>query len=167
MTLGQFFESVSAQPSGLLTFFVMVPVTALIAGILGKGEGHLSPWKYLYSVLIYLACIPGIFALTLSVYLFLFERTSILDTNVFTQILPVICMIATLWLVRKNVDLKFVPGFGRLNGLMFMLTALITLMWILEKTHIWVISFMPFYQFLLFFLIMLILVRLGWSRMFS
>jgi hypothetical protein len=152
MTLGQFFESVSAQPSGLLTFFVMVPVTALIAGILGKGEGHLSPWKYLYSVLIYLACIPGIFALTLSVYLFLFERTSILDTNVFTQILPVICMIATLWLVRKNVDLKFVPGFGRLNGLMFMLTALITLMWILEKTHIW---------------IMLILVRLGWSRMFS
>lgn len=166
MTLGQFFDSVSADPSVVMFYFTAVPLTAFLALVFGKGEGHLSPWKYLYSGLIYMACIPGIFALTLSIYLFLFERTSIMDTNIYTQILPIFCMVITLWLVRRNVDLKYIPGFGRINGLMFMITALITLMWILEKTHIWVITFLPFYQFLLFFVVMLVLVRLGWSRMF-
>ena len=167
MTLGQFFDSVSSDPSVVLYYFIVIPLAAFLALLFGKGEGHLSPWKYLYSGLIYMACNPGIFALTLSIYLFLFESTSIMDTNIYTQILPILYMLLTLWLVRRNVDLKYIPGFERINGLLFMLTALISLMWILEKTHIWVITFLPFYQFLLFFMVMLIMVRLGWSRMFG
>jgi hypothetical protein len=167
MTLGRFFDVVSADPSVILFYFVALPMTAFLASVFGKGEGHLSPWKYLYSLLIYLAAIPGIFALTLSAYLFLFERTPIMETNIYTQILPVFCMLITFWLIRKNVNLRDVPGFDKINGLILMITILICLMWILEKTHIWVITFLPFYQFVLFFIVLLILVRLGWRRMFS
>jgi hypothetical protein len=165
MTLGQFFEQVSQNPTAIKVFLVGVPFVAFLSLIFGKGEGHLSPWKYLYGVLVYLASIPGIFAVTLSIYMFLFERRSIMDTNIYTQILPVLCMLVTLWLIRRNVDLKDVPGFDRIGGLVFMIVLVISMMWIMEKTNIFVFTFMPFYQFVLMFVGFLILVRYLWSRM--
>ena len=70
MTLQEFFRLLGENPSYVLMYFGLIPITALLAGILGKGEGEISPWKYLYSTLIYLVCVPGIFALTLNIYLF-------------------------------------------------------------------------------------------------
>mgnify|MGYP000991532616 FL=1 len=144
MTLGQFFEVVSQNPSIVIFYFVALPVTALLAMLFGKGEGHLSPWKYLYTVLVYLACIPGIFAITLNAYMFLFERQPVMQTNIFTQIAPVICMLITLWLIKQNVSLNDVPGFDKIGSLFFIITVLISMMWILEKTHIFVFTYMPF-----------------------
>ncbi|MBK9733609.1 MAG: hypothetical protein IPO92_01050 [Saprospiraceae bacterium] len=165
MTLGQFFDVVSQQPTLVLFYFFALPFTAFLASIFGKGEGHISPWNYLYSCLVYFACIPGIFALTLNAYIFLFERQKVMETNLYTQVLPVICMIVTLWLIKRNVDLNEVPGFDKIGSLIFIITVLISLMWILEKTNIFVFTFMPFYQFVLFFIGFLVLVRFGWQKM--
>lgn len=159
MTLGQFFTTVSEEPYIVMFYFFAMPFTAFLAGILGKGEGEYAPWKYLYSALVYLASIPGIFALTLNIYLFLFERQPIMDMNLFTQVLPVICMLLTLWLVKNNVDLGLVPGIDKIGNLIFIITVLISMMWILEKTHIWVFTYMPFYQFILMFITFLGLLR--------
>jgi hypothetical protein len=165
MTLGQFFDTISQQPSVVLFYFFALPFTAFLSTIFGKGEGHLTPWRYLYSGLIYFACVPGIFALTLNAYLFLFERQSIMDTNVYTQILPILCMLVTLWLIRKNVNLNDVPGFDKLGSLVLIITVLISLMWVLEKTNIYVFTYLPFYQFILFFVGFLILIRFAWRKM--
>lgn len=165
MTLGQFFEAVSQNPSIVIFYFVALPVTALLAKVFGAGEGHLSPWKYLYSLLVYLACIPGIFAITLNAYMFLFERQPVMQTNLFTQIMPIVCMLITLWLIKQNVRLNDVPGFDKIGSLFFIITVLISMMWILEKTHIFVFTYMPFYQFVLMFIGFLVLVRLAWHRM--
>lgn len=167
MTLGQFFDTVSREPSIVLFYFFALPFTALLASILGKGEGHLSPWRYLYTVLVYLACIPGIFAVTFNAYTFLFERQPIMEMNLLTQILPILCMLITLWLIKKNVSLNYVPGFDKIGSLAFILTVIFIMMWILEKTHIFVFTFMPFYQFVLFFVGFLILIRWLWSRMMA
>ena len=102
MTLGEFFELCGRNPMLVLGYFILIPLIALLAMFFSKGEGHLSPWKYLYSVLIYLVCIPGIFAITLSVYLFLFERRSIMDTNMYTQVLPIFSMIVTIMLINAQ-----------------------------------------------------------------
>lgn len=165
MTLGDFLSLISANPAIIIFYYIALPLTAFLAGIFGKGEGHSSPWKYLYSVLVYLACIPGIFAVSLCVYKFLFERQSVMDTNIYTEILPVFCMVLTLWLVRRNVEFSEIPGFGKLSGLILLLGALIAIMWIMEKTHILVISIMPFHYFFIAFVILLILVRLGWKKL--
>src|SRR6187431_2417097 len=145
MTLGEFFEWTKGHPVLLLGFFILIPFIAFLALLFSKGEGHLSPWKYLYSVLIYLVAIPGIFAVTLSIYLFLFERRSIFDTNLFTQVMPIVSMLATFILIRKQVDLDLVPGFGKLSGLITIISVLMILMWIIDKTHIYSITFMPFW----------------------
>ena len=102
----------------ILSFFLIIPVTALILGWVAKGEGHLNPWRHIYAGLIYLVSIPGIFAITLNVYLFLFERMSVMNMNVYTQLLPVFSMVATLIIVRNNVDLGWIPGFNKLSGLL-------------------------------------------------
>lgn len=166
MTLGDFFNALSDNPSIVCFLFVSVPLTAFLASIFGKNEGAKRPWKELYTVLVYLTSIPGIFAITLNVYLFLFERQSIMDTNLYTQILPIISMVLTLWLIRKNVKFEEIPGFDKLGGLIMILAALIIFMWILEKTHIFAITIIPFSYFILLFVVLLVAIRFGWKRMF-
>lgn len=167
MTLQEFFRYLGDNPAYILFFFGMLPATALLSGILGKGEGHLSPWKYLYATLVYLACVPGIFAVTLNIYLFLFERRSVMEMDIYSQILPVLSMVLTLFLIKNNVSLDKVPGFGKLSGLIMMITATLGLMWILDRTRIWVISFVRFEVVILIFVVLLVLVRLGWAAFFG
>lgn len=159
MTLAQFFEVCSKNASITLFYFIATPLTALLAGIFGKGEGHLSPWKYLYSFLIYAVTIPGIFAVSLSVYMFFFERGSIMEANIFTQILPIVSMFLTLSIIRRNVELDQIPGFGRLSSLMLMVTIVLIVMWILEKTNLFVFTYMPFWQFILMLVAVFVVLR--------
>ncbi|MEP6794344.1 MAG: hypothetical protein ABJB16_08465 [Saprospiraceae bacterium] len=165
MTLGEFFQWTALHPAFLLVYFVGVPLIALLAGVFSGGEGHLSPWKYLYSTLIYLVSLPGIFAVTLSIYFFLFERRSILDMNLFTQVLPVISMAATVLIIRKQVNLDLIPGFDKLSGLILILAALICVMWIIDKTQIYSITFMPFYIVILILLAGFFVVRMGLRKL--
>ncbi|MCW5923446.1 MAG: hypothetical protein KIS77_13965 [Saprospiraceae bacterium] len=137
MTLGQFFDYLNANPAVVLAFFLFIPFTALLAGIMGKGEGHLSPWKYLYSALVYLVCVPGIFAAALAVYLFLFQRGgNIFNVNLLTQVLPIASMIVTLGIIRRNTPFNRIPGFGKLSGLMTMIFTVFVLMYFLDRLHL-------------------------------
>ena len=165
MTLQEFFQLLANNPVYIILYFTMIPFAAFLAGIFGKGEGHMEPWKYWYAALVYLVAVPGIFAITLSIYLFLFERRSILETDLFTQVLPVASMLLTLWLIRRNVDLDRIPGFGKLSGLIMVITASLGIMWFIDKTRILMVSFIRFELVLGAFIILLILVRLGWSRL--
>ena len=74
MTLRELFDYLSENPIAVIAYFAILLFTAILAGWMGKGDGHLSPWKYLYSAIVYLVCVPGIFAASLAVYLFLFEQ---------------------------------------------------------------------------------------------
>ena len=60
-----------------------------------------------------------------------------MNANIYTQILPVICMVLTLWLIRRNVDFQYVPGFDKIGSLVFFLTVLIILLWILKRPTLW------------------------------
>lgn len=164
MTLGQFLDTLSQNPSMVLFYFLSAPLTAGLAWMFGKGEGHKSPWKYLYSFLVYYVSIPGIFAITLSAYLLFFERKPILGFDMYSQVLPVITMILTLWLIRKNVSYHAIPGFGKVGSLLTIIAVLISIFWILEKTHIFAVTYIPFHYFIILLLIAIILIRISWSR---
>ncbi|WP_064196849.1 MULTISPECIES: hypothetical protein [Emticicia] len=164
MTLRELFQQIGENPNFLLFYFLIIPSSAAIAGILGKDEDHLSPWKYLYATLIYLVSIPGIFAVALNAYFFLFQRGDVMQTDVYLQILPIIVMVLTIFLIRRNVDLSLVPGFDKISGLWFMLFTTMLLMWLLEKIHIVVFSYLPFQYLLVVFAVLFALIYLGWRR---
>lgn len=167
MTLQEFLEQCAENPSMIIMYFLCLPIAALLAWLFGKDEAKESPWKYMYSSLMYMACIPGIFAITLNVYLFLFEKRSVFEADIYSQILPIISMFATLFLIRKNTCFEDIPGFQKLGGLFIIIGAVLSIMWFLDKTRIIVFSYMPFYYVLIILIILLVAIRFGAKKMFS
>ena len=159
MTLQECFDILSANPAVIVFYFCVVPITAILSGELDRGEGHMSPWKYLYSVLVYLATVPGMFAVTLIIYLFLFEGRSIMEFDIYTQLLPIVSMIITLWIVKKNVNLELIPGFDKLSTLMFIILVIFMAMWILNRVRIIAFAHFPMYWVLIIFAILVIILR--------
>ncbi len=164
MTLQDLFEYTRTNPNFLFFYFFMIPFTALLIGVFGKGEGHISPWNYVYSILIYLVSIPAILAVGLNIYFFLFQRGDILQTNLYTQVLPIIVLFITVWLIRRNVDLKLIPGFSTLTGLWLMLFSTMALMFLIDRTRIFVFTYMPFQYLAGVFLVLFFVIYLGWRR---
>jgi len=165
MTLHQFFDYLSAHPLLTLAFFLFPPLVALFASFIGKGRGFEQPWRTVYAVLIYWVAIPGIFAASLMVYLFLFERQSVWQLDLLTQVVPIIAMIATLWLIQRNVDLAYVPGFGRLSGLLGMIAALLFVMYISQHFRWITFTYLPASAVLIGFVGVLLLMMWGWRRL--
>ena len=167
MTLENFFKLVGENPSYVLLYFSLIPLTAFIAGMLGNGEGDISPWRELYAVLIYLVCIPGIFSFMLGVYSFLFERYSVYQTDILSQILPVCSMVITLLLIKRNVSFDAIPGFKKLSGLVSLIGATFVFMWFIDRTHIFAITYIPFWQVLALFAVLFFIIRFGWKQFMS
>lgn len=165
MTLGEFFEVSSQNPSIIVFYFLAVPLTAALALAFARGSGKESPWKYLYTALIYLTCVPGIFAITLSAYLLIFENKSALDINIYTQVLPILSMALTLWLITRNVSLDDVPGFGKLSGLLLIILGVLIVFWILDKTRLIAFTYIPLQWVILILVIIFAAIRFGIVKM--
>jgi len=101
-----------------------------------RGAGGRAPWRYVYAVLVYLACVPGIFASVLTGYALFFRDENLLEVNALVYVLPIVTMAATLVLVRRSAELDEVPGFERLSGLIVMLAASFAIALGLRKTRI-------------------------------
>jgi hypothetical protein len=166
MTLQDFFVWLGHNPMPLLAFFASLPLSAILLSVITKNKTYDSNWRYGYSALVYLACVPGIFAIALSIYFFLFERRSILQTDVFTQVLPVAVMLLTLWIIRRSLPFNVIPGFKKISGLMLMIFCALSLMWFIDRTHIMVFSYLPFQYLLGIFGVLLGLMVYGWNRFF-
>ncbi|TDB64607.1 hypothetical protein [Arundinibacter roseus] len=166
MTLSDLFESIAQNPLPLFLFFIALPLIAWTLGGLATGSRAVESWGMVFAVLVYAACIPGIFAVTLNVYLFLFERQSIWHANLLLQVVPVISMVITLLLIRKKIPFDLIPGFGKLSGFMTLIAALIGIMWFLDRLRLIAFTYVPFSALLIGFVLMLVLIRFAWSKLF-
>lgn len=167
MTLQEAFNYAGDNPSYILFYFAIIPFAALLAGIMEREEGHLPPWNYLYSSLIFMVAIPGILAIGLGVYKWLFERSSIMQTSMILQVLPIVSMLVTFFIIKRNVRIDSLPGFHRLGGLVMMISAAMAIMWFIDKVRIIVFSYMPIQYLLIFLLVLLVVIRMGWRRISS
>ena len=139
MTTRDLVRNADQHPLALAVALATPPVVAWVAGRLhGRGHGGVGLWKYLYSVLVYVACVPGMFAGVLTAYTLFFSRENLLDTSLLAYFLPIASMVVTLALVRKNVAFDDVPGFDRLSGLMVMVGCSFAIALAIQKTRIWI-----------------------------
>ncbi|OIN56824.1 hypothetical protein [Arsenicibacter rosenii] len=167
MTLRDLFQSVSDNPGLLILLLLPVPAIAFLANLWsGQTAEEIWKWRYVYAVLVYLACIPGMFAVTLNIYLFLFERQSIWDMNLVIQVLPILSMVGTLMLIRKKLPFSYVPGFGRLSGFLTLIFAVMGMLWFIDRTHIYAITYIPFAYIAIGFVALLLIIRFAWQRIF-
>jgi len=159
-------RSVSEDPVPATVYFLALPTLALLAGWVTGQEARQAPWKYFFSLLVFATCIPGIFSVSLSVYLFLFQRGgSIFNVNLVTQVLPVLSMILTLAIIRQRVSFAYVPGFHKLSSLMLMLGAIFFLMYLLDRARIIVFVNMPVQYLLLVVAGALLVIHYGFRQL--
>jgi len=122
MTLRDLLTWIGQDPLLIVPLLGGPPILAFILSLLhGREAGNEAPWKYLYSVLIYAACIPGLMATVVTTYALVFAHENLLDLNAFVYVLPIVSMIATLIVIGRVADFDALPGFGRLAGLMTMI----------------------------------------------
>ncbi|MFA5263361.1 MAG: hypothetical protein WC378_06005 [Opitutaceae bacterium] len=139
MTIGDLIRQADQQSLLLAGTFGAVPLVAWMMGRLHQsGQGGLSPWKYVYAVLVYLACVPGMFASVLTAYVLFFGHENLLNVNLLVYFLPIVSMVVTLVFIRKSVPFDAVPGFDRLSGLMVMIGCSFAVALAIQKTNIWI-----------------------------
>lgn len=165
MTINDLFQYTQDHPVNVVFYFCIIPFAALLAGWMEREEGHLPPWNYLYSTLVYLVAVPAILAVAYSVYSWLFERRSIRDANLLLQVLPIASMFLTFFLVKRQVRIESLPGFSRLSGLVMMISAALAIMWFIDRVRIVAFTYMPIQYLLIIFLVLLVVIRVGWTRL--
>ena len=139
MTARELIHSADHHPLVLASTFVFAPLAAWVCGRLHRpGIGADEPWKYCYSILIYLTCVPGMFATVLTGYALFFTGENLLDVSVLVYLLPIVSMIITLVLIRKTVSFEAIPGFDRLSGLLVMIACSFAIALAIQKTRIWI-----------------------------
>lgn len=165
MTLNDLFQYALDNPLNVVFYFSIIPFAALLAGWMEREEGHLPPWNYLYSTLIYLVAVPAILSVAYNIYKWLFERGSIMNANLMLQVLPIASMLLTFFIVKRQVRIESLPGFDRLGGLVLIISGAMAIMWFLDRVRIIAFTYFPIHYLLIIFAIFLIVIRFGWKRL--
>jgi hypothetical protein len=162
MTLNEFYQKVENFDILVLIYSLLTIVAAIVFGMIsGKEKEKQKPWNYIYSVLIYAVTVPGILQTVITLYLLFVEKRSLLDINLAVYIAPIASMIINLLIISKNTDLKSIPGFDRLSGLMTMLGISIILVVIISKTRIFLFFGGSIFLFFGLILVLFILIKIG------
>lgn len=139
MTTREFLAFLSQNPWPVAGFLIGLPVLTLLWSLLhSQRAAALAPWKYGYSVLVYLAAVPGMVSLVILGYSLFFARENLLDQDLLTTFGPLLTMVATLVLVRRKVSFSDVPGFGRLSGLLTLVALSFAAALAIDRTRIFV-----------------------------
>lgn len=139
MTIQDLINLVSKHQLVLIIVFCAIPIAAYLSGLLqGDRNCSESRIKYLYSVLIYLSCIPGIFSAVLTAYSLFFLRADLLRVNFLVYILPIISMVATLKIIKRKNSFDDIPGFDRIMGLMLMMGTSFVVAFLLHRAVVFI-----------------------------
>lgn len=162
MTLRQLFEQAGQYWWIVLVLLLIPPMAAWVFSVLHRPEAGVGrTWRYVYSTLVYLACVPGMFAAVVTGYALFFTHENLLDVNVLVYLLPVASMVATLILVGRRVGFAGLPGLGRLWGFMALLGISFVVALFIQKMFVGIFFFGSI--FLLFGLAAFAFVLLKWG----
>ena len=167
MTTRDFIELIGRYPLLVLACCAALPLLAFCCGLLhGKGQGAHAPWKYLYAVLVYLACIPGLFCSVIVAYTLFFTHENLLNVDPLVYFGPIAAMIITLVLVNHRAALGALPGVNRLSSFMIIIAVSFAVILAIEKTFIGIIFFANFFHLLLIGLGIFLVLKWATSRLF-
>ena len=138
MTLNDIIGITGNNPLILLLIFTIIPGIAFVLPMIHRRTiMAMSPWRYVYTVLIYLVAFPGILSFDLVGYALFFTKSNLMNVNILVYFLPIVSMVVTLIVMKKNVSYDDIPGFDRIYGLMTMIAITFVFILIIEKTRIW------------------------------
>ena len=142
-----FLTFLSQHNAIVIGYFIFLPLCSFLLSLGYQSTARRGFREYLFSGLTYLSFVPGIFAGMLVFYTLLILRKNLLEVNFVLYFLPLISMGAVYWLLGRAVDFDQLPGFGRLAGLMVMLSLVCFVIFFLYQLR-FVIAFFGSMEFL-------------------
>jgi hypothetical protein len=140
MSITDLINLLSRYPMHMFAVFGFLPIFSLAYGkIHPRGSSIDFPHKYIYSILVYLSCVPGIFSSVILAYGLFFLRSNLLEANLIIYFLPIASMVLTIAIIRRNVELDYLPGSDRLVGLAALLALTFVFALLTMKTRIWIL----------------------------
>ena len=167
MSISEFIQWVEIHPTAIIMYMIIVPALAFIISMFFDTSANESPAKYMFSALIYATCVPGIVAIILSGYDFFYQKTDFKEANILVYFLPIISMIVTIVLINRVADMSSIPGFKRLSGLMMMIAVTSVLVFILHKMIFVSVFFGSIYTLLGLFIVLFVIIKIGWDKVFN
>jgi hypothetical protein len=130
------------SPLTLTGVFAAPPLLVWLMGFfIGQYRAKRNPWRYLYSIFVYLVSVPGILASVLIAYSLFFLRRNLLEVNIFVYYLPILSMIVTLVIIGRKVTWSYLPGVDRLYAVMIALVITFGGILAIQKTRIFIVFF--------------------------
>lgn len=138
MTLHELLVRLDANPLPVLGYFTILPALAWLAGRFhARGSAlHDSPLRWLYSVVLYGVCLPGIIAAV--AFADTLAHGRVIQAGVLSQLLPLASMLVTLGLIRQQARPEQIPGFRRMTGFMLLLVFTALGVFLLMRTRVWI-----------------------------
>ncbi|MBE7689923.1 hypothetical protein [Tenacibaculum piscium] len=165
MTVYDLINILAENSATILNYYIFLLVIILLGLLFSNVINLKSPIIYLYTVLIYAISIPAILAIILVVYNFFFLHKNLLQLQLVTYYLPIIAMLVLLLIIKKTVPLKEIPGFDKLSGLFIILFITFLSTYFIQKAIIGVFFIGSFTQLIVIFLVLLVLLKLGWDKL--
>jgi hypothetical protein len=139
MTTREFLLFLAQNPWPLTGALVGLPLLTWVwSWIHARAASRLSPWKYGYAVLTYLAVVPGTVSLVILAYSVFFAHENLLDRDLLVTFGPPVSMVLTLVAVRQRLSFAEVPGFGRLSGFITLVALSFAAALAIDKTRLFV-----------------------------
>ncbi|WP_370424538.1 hypothetical protein [Tenacibaculum dicentrarchi] len=164
MTVYDLINILAENSSTILNYYIFLLVIVLLGLLFSNAINFKSPLIYLYTVLIYAVAIPGLLAIILVIYNFFFLRKNLMQLQLVTYYLPIIAMILLFLIIKKTLPLKEIPGFDKLSGLFIILFITFLITYFIQKAIIGVFFIGSFTQLIAIFLVLLVVLKLGWNK---
>ncbi|WP_438424232.1 hypothetical protein [Aquimarina macrocephali] len=164
MTIQDIINWFANNPNLILGYFAVIIAISLLGLMFVNQRNFRSPVNYFYGVLVYAVTIPGLLALIIVLYSFFFLKTNLLHVNVLAYFVPVVSMFVTLFIINKTVPMSRIPGFEKLSGLFIIVAITFIITYILQRMFFGVFFVGRFQYLLLFFLALLLILRIAWKK---
>ncbi|MBE7629449.1 hypothetical protein [Tenacibaculum piscium] len=165
MTVYDLINILTTNSSNILNYYILLFVIVLIGLLFSNMIRPKSPILYVYSALIYAIAIPGLLSIILVVYNFFFLRKNLMQLQLVTYYLPIIAMVLLFLIIKKTLPLKEIPGFDKLSGLFIILFITFLITYFIQKAIIGVFFIGSFTQLIAIFLVLLVVLKLGWNKL--
>lgn len=164
MTVQDIINLLSNKSNIIINYYVALLIVSLCGLLFVKAQDFKAPINYLYTILIYAAVIPGLLSIILVVYNFFFLGQNLITLQVVTYYLPIIAMIVLLLIIKKTIPLQRIPGFSRLSGLFIMIFIAFIVTYFIQRIFVGIFFIGSFIHLIGIFIVLLIVLKIGWSR---
>ncbi len=152
----------------LLIYFCVPPLLALLLWPVTREIWRAKPpLSYLYSLLVYLVAIPGVFSLILLGYSVFFLHQNLLEVNALFYFLPGLSMLMTLIIIGRSVSFGDLPAVDHIIGLITVLGITFLAVLFIYKTRIFIGFFGSIETLILLAVGVFILLKWGLNKLFN